>query len=142
MRAAIASAAENGEALDAALAALREAPEGAALATQLAADIEARLQQRYLAEPAPASELRLVNAPPARYPEEAREAGVEGWVDIEFIVDRAGQTREARVLDARPTGLFDSAALATVAAYRYAPFERDGRVYERRLRLRIRFVLQ
>jgi TonB family protein len=139
------AAGKNGESatFEAGLAALRAAPEGAALAEQLASDDAAReLQERFLRETIPASELRLVSAPPATYPAEAQAEGLEGWVDVEFVVARSGQTRDGRVIESRPSSRFDAAALAALAAYRYAPFEQDGRTYERRVRLRIRFVLQ
>jgi TonB family protein len=131
------------QALAARLGALRQAPEGAALADRWLAEVAARRQQAsYLAEVAPASELRLVSAPPVAYPEEARANEIEGWVDVEFVVDKAGQTRDGKVIEASRSGTFNAAALAAVAGYRYAPFERDGRLYDRRVRLRIRFALQ
>lgn len=125
------------------IAALREAPEGEAVAAPLAAEIDYRRQQAsYLQNTSPAGELRLLSAPPAVYPPEAVQRGLEGWVEVEFVVDRTGATREAIVRQADPPQRFDAAALAAVANYRYAPFERDGRQYERRVRLRIRFDLQ
>jgi TonB family protein len=135
-------ATENGDwdRADAGVAALREAPEGDAVAGPLAAEIDARrLQASYLANTAPAGELMLLRAPPAVYPPEAVQRGIEGWVEVEFVVDRTGATRDAVVTQADPPQRFDAAALAAVANYRYAPFERDGRQYERRVRLRIRF---
>jgi TonB family protein len=133
----------DAQALAARLGALRQAPEGAALADRWLAEVAARrLQASYLAEVAPASGLRLVSAPPVAYPEEARANEIEGWVDVEFVVDRTGQTRDGKVIEASRSGTFNAAALAAVASYRYAPFERDGRIYERRVRLRIRFALQ
>jgi protein TonB len=101
-----------------------------------------RLQDQYLATAAPASELRLVSYPPAEYPREAQQRGIEGWVDLELVVDRNGNVRDAVVVDAQPARRFDEAALAAVARYRYEPFVRDGQVYERRLNLRIRFLLE
>jgi TonB family protein len=129
--------------VEAGLAALREAPEGAAIAEQLAGEFAARrLQERYLAEAIPASQLRLLAAPEATYPQDAIDANLEGWVELEFIVDPTGKPRDGVVVDARPRGRFDDAALAAVAAYRYVPFELDGRIYERRVRLRLRFVIR
>jgi protein TonB len=81
-------------------------------------------------------------APEAAYPQDAIDANLEGWVELEFIVDPTGKPRDGVVVDARPRGRFDAAALAAVAAYRYAPFELDGRIYERRVRLRLRFVIR
>jgi protein TonB len=83
----------------------------------------------------------VISAPVAIYPQEAIDAHLEGWVEVEFTVDRAGQTRDAVVVDARPRSRFSAAALAAVAQYRYEPFELDGRRYERRVRVRMRFVL-
>lgn len=143
--AAIQAGIERGEwdAADAELAALGQAPGGTAAAAPLAAELAARrLQQTYLAAAVPASEVGLLSSAPAVYPEEAIERNVEGWVDLEFVVDRAGQPRDLAVVQALPPGRFDAAALAAVARYRYAPFERDGRVYERRVRLRVRFQIQ
>jgi TonB family protein len=128
---------------DAGLGALRAAPGGAVIAAPLADELGARrLQQAYLTDVAPAAELRLVSAPPVTYPPEAVARGIEGWADVEFVVDRSGATRDAVVSQASPPGRFEAAALAAVASYRYAPFERDGRVFERRVRLRIRFDIQ
>ena len=101
-----------------------------------------RLQDQYLATAAPASELRLVSYPPAEYPREAQQRGIEGWVDLELVVDRNGNVRDAVVVESQPARRFDEAALAAVAQYRYEPFVRDGQVYERRLNLRIRFLLE
>jgi TonB family protein len=128
---------------DAQLAGLSQALGGATAAAPLAVELaEGRLQELYLATAAPASELTLRSAAPAVYPPGPLERGSEGWVDLEFVVDRTGQPRNLVVLRASPPGQFDAAALAAVGQYRYEPFERDGRVYERRIGLRVRFQLQ
>jgi TonB family protein len=144
-RGVIEAAAASGDlpTVEAGLAALREAPDGAAIAEQLINEFAARrLQERYLAEVVPASQLRLLVAPEAAYPQDAIDANLEGWVDLEFIVDPTGKPRDGVVVDARPRGRFDATALAAVAAYRYVPFALDGRIYERRVRLRLRFVIR
>jgi TonB family protein len=131
------------EAADAQLAGLARAPGGAAAAAPLAADLAAaRLQATYLATAAQASVLTLQTGVPAVYPPQALQRETQGWVDLEYIVDRSGQPRNLAVVQASPPGLFDAAALAAVAQYRYVPFEREGRLYERRVRLRVRFQLQ
>jgi TonB family protein len=136
---------ERGEwdAADRELVALAQVPDGAAAAAPLAAELAARRQQQsYLAAAVPASEVGLLSSVPAVYPEEAIERNIEGWVDLEFVVDRNGQPRDLKVVQALPPGRFDAAALTAVERYRYVPFERDGRVYERRVRLRVRFEIQ
>lgn len=142
---AIEGAIDGGEwaAADVQLAELARVPGGAAVADPLRAELAARrLQQTYLATASPASELVLRSSVPVVYPETALIRGVEGWVDLEFVVDRNGQPQNPVVVDASLPGRFDDAALAAVVQYRYVPFELDGRIYERRLRLRIRFRVQ
>jgi protein TonB len=125
-----------------ALAALATAPRGAAAATPLREQLETeRLQTQYLATASPAGELRLIDAPSVVYPPDARRLNIQGWVEMEFVVDRNGAPKDAVVVAAEPAGRFDQAALAAVAKYRYAPFEQGGHVYERRVKLRIRFAL-
>jgi protein TonB len=83
-----------------------------------------------------------VSYPTPAYPPDLLQRQIEGWVDLEFIVDRTGQPRDLVVVKSNPTGRFDEAALAAVAKYRYEPFVRDGQAYERRVRLRLRFNLR
>ena len=129
--------AENG------LAALAAAPNGAAAGESLRAELTtAKLEEHYLAVAAPASELELLERVALVYPVDAARDGIEGWVDVEFVVDVAGQPRDFEVIAAEPKGRFEDAALAALAKYRYRPFAQDGRPFARRLRLRIRFALQ
>ena len=83
-----------------------------------------------------------MSAQPLEYPRSAQQAGIEGWVDLEFIVGRDGYVGEISVIGAEPEGRFEPEAIASVSTYRYEPFELDGRVYERRLSLRVRFALE
>jgi protein TonB len=125
------------------LARLVQAPAGAIAAQPLSAELAARrLQEAYLAIPAPASVMRVQSSAPAVYPPDLLARSVEGFVDLEFVVDRNGQPRNLVVTQASPAGRFDAAALEAVRQYRYVPFEQDGRVYERRLKLRVRFQMQ
>jgi TonB family protein len=101
-----------------------------------------RQQAEYLRVPAGPGELRALRTGTIDYPEAAARRNVEGTVEVEFIVDTDGLTTQARVTSAEPEGYFEDAALATVAQYRYAPFERDGRRYRRLAQVRIRFGLQ
>jgi TonB family protein len=101
-----------------------------------------RLQEQYLASAAPASELLLASYEPPEYPAGAERAQIEGWVDLEFIVGRDGSPRELVAVAAEPIGSFEEAAITAVSQYRYTPFELDGKIFERRVRLRLRFNLE
>jgi TonB family protein len=128
---------------DAQLAGLAQAPAGAITAQPLAAELAARRQQEsYLATPAQASAMTLQTAAQPVYPPRLLERAVEGWVDLEYVVDRNGVPRDIVVTQASPPERFDAAAVEAVQQYRYLPFERDGRIYERRLKMRMRFEVQ
>jgi len=99
-------------------------------------------QEAYLAQAAPASELNVVQFEPPTYPARAVARATEGWVDLEFIVDTEGLPRDIRVTGAEPPGEFETAALTAAGTYVYEPFQRAGRVYERRVTLRMRFTLE
>jgi TonB family protein len=101
----------------------------------------ARRQQQFLEDTAPAGELQVAKSAPAEYPRAARVAGVSGWVDLHFTVDTHGATKDIEVIAAEPVGRFENAATAALAEYEFVPFELDDVVYERRLRLRMRFEL-
>ena len=142
-RAAEDTAAGNWPQAEAAIQALGTTGAGAARVDALATALDmARTQAAYLAMPAAPGEMRLVDAGSTRYPEAAHRAAIEGWVDVEFIVGRDGVPRDATVTAAEPAGLFEDAAIASVLQSRYAPFEAaDGRIFERRVELRVRFGL-
>jgi TonB family protein len=141
VRAAIARA--DWSAAEAGVAALQSTGHAPALATSLSHDMTtARTQEEYLATSAPASELTMLSYVSPVYPADAQIKQIEGWVEVGYVVDRAGLPRDVRVLQAMPPGRFDQSALTAVAKYRYEPFTRDGQVYERRVWLRLRFSLK
>ena len=125
------------------VAALQSSGHAPSLASSLARDLAtAQTQEEYLTTAAPASELTLLSSVFAVYPADAQIHQIEGWVEVGFIVDRAGLPRDLKVLQSSPPGRFEQAALAAVAKYRYEPFTRDGQIYERRVWFRVRFSLK
>lgn len=78
-------------------------------------------------------------APP--YPESARLAGAEGFVDVAFTVLRDGRVGWVRILRAEPSGFFEAAALGGVRDWRFEPAVRDGQPVECRIQTRVRFTL-
>ena len=67
---------------------------------------------------------KIVDAKPL-YPAEARDAGVQGVVVVEAVIDVAGNVKTARVLRSIP--LLDEAALQAVAQWKYKPTLLNGR---------------
>jgi protein TonB len=77
------------------------------------------------------------------YPIQARQKGIEGWVDVQFSVGPDGSVRNPVVLNAQPKQIFDAAALQAIKGWKYNPKIQDGKAVERAgLRVRIRFELE
>ena len=78
-------------------------------------------------------------APP--YPESARLAGAEGFVEVAFTVLRDGHVGWVHILRAEPSGFFEAAALYGVRDWRFVPARRDGEPVECRIQTRVRFTM-
>jgi protein TonB len=77
------------------------------------------------------------------YPIQARQKGIEGWVDVQFSVGPDGSVRNPVVLNAQPKSIFDGAALQAIKGWKYNPRIEDGKPVERAgLKVRIRFELE
>ncbi len=64
------------------------------------------------------------------YPRRALVRRITGWVVAEFCVTASGETRDMKVVDAQPPGIFDEAALEAVRQFRYEPKVILGRPLE------------
>ena len=73
--------------------------------------------------------LPIVRVPPI-YPRQALVKKIEGRVLLEFVVTETGAVRDPVILDAKPRGVFDRAALDAVAQFRYEPRVVDGKLRE------------
>jgi len=76
-----------------------------------------------------------------QYPREAARARINGWVQLEVLVNADGSVRSARVLDAKPKGLFDAAAVTAVLRWKFKPRIVDGQPVAQRGSQRIEFNL-
>ena len=56
-----------------------------------------------------------------KYPEEAAEQGIEGHVDLSFVINDEGRVDRIEVLDAEPRDIFSAAAVEALQRWRYAP---------------------
>ncbi|MBD8526023.1 TonB family protein [Pseudomarimonas arenosa] len=63
---------------------------------------------------------------PPRYPQEAIDAGVSGWVVVRALVGKDGLVHKAEVQNASPSGVFEQSSLDTVRAWTFNPATRDG----------------
>ena len=99
-------------------------------------------QSELMAEVIPATQLTLVSAKAPNYPRSAVRREQEGAVALEFTVARDGTTSAITVVGAEPEGVFEEAAIEALERYVFEPYQEDGRVYERRARVRVRFALE
>ncbi len=76
------------------------------------------------------------------YPSSARRQGTEGWVEAEFTVGIDGRVSDIDVRKAEPQGVFDKAAAAALAQWKFKPVLREGQPVEQRARIRLRFTLK
>ena len=64
------------------------------------------------------------------YPRRAQSRGIEGYVIVEFTVTKSGTTKDLRVVESEPSGIFDKASLAAAAKFKYKPRVVDGQPIE------------
>jgi len=65
------------------------------------------------------------------YPPRALSRGLEGWVRVQFTITPTGTVKDATVVEAEPKGMFEDAALKSIARWRYNPRVEGGVAVER-----------
>jgi TonB family protein len=89
----------------------------------------------------PASDLTAVHVAPAEFPRTALNRGIEGWVEIEFLVSTEGETEDVTVVDASHDRYFREESIAAVDDWRFEPVVFMGRTIPKRVYTRLEFVL-
>ena len=64
------------------------------------------------------------------YPRRAQTRGIEGYVLLEFIVTSTGAVRNPVVIEAKPPGIFDRAAVQASLKFKYKPKVVNGEPVE------------
>jgi len=86
--------------------------------------------------------LPIVKVAPV-YPRRAQTRGIEGYVLLEFVVTRTGGVRDPRVIESKPPGIFDRAAVNAALKFKYKPKVVNGEPIDvAGVRNRITFELQ
>jgi protein TonB len=78
---------------------------------------------------------------PPQYPRDAARAGITGWVQLEVLVNADGSVRSAKVIDAKPRGMFEAAAVQAVMRWKFKPKIEEGKPVEQRGSQKIEFNL-
>ena len=103
-----------------------------------AAQDEAQQASSYVSE----SSLTRTRYVAPQFPLAARERGIDGWVDLQFVVNTDGSVGELTIVGAQPVGIFEQAALDAVRHWHYQPVMRAGQAISQRARVRVRFTMQ
>lgn len=56
-----------------------------------------------------------------QYPRNELIAGVEGWVKVKFIVEADGSVSSPKIIESKPPGVFDTAALRAIKKWKFKP---------------------
>ncbi|MFL6548663.1 MAG: energy transducer TonB [Povalibacter sp.] len=78
---------------------------------------------------------------PPQYPRDAARSGISGWVQLEVLVNADGSVRSAKVVDAKPRGIFEASAVQAVMRWKFKPKIQDGKPVEQRGAQKIEFNL-
>lgn len=85
--------------------------------------------------------LRAVSRMPPQYPMRAKRRNIEGWVQVQLVVDQQGRVAEVEILDQEPPGVFEQAVRQSVAKWRFEPGTVAGVPVQTVAETRIRFKL-
>lgn len=78
---------------------------------------------------------------PPQYPRDAARGGITGWVQLEVLVNADGSVRSAKVIDAKPRGVFEASAVQAVMRWKFKPKVENGKPVEQRGAQKIEFNL-
>jgi protein TonB len=78
---------------------------------------------------------------PPQDPRDAARNGITGWVQLEVLVNADGTVRSARVLESKPKGLFEAAAVQAVLRWKFKPKVVNGQPVQQKGAQRIEFNL-
>jgi TonB family protein len=91
--------------------------------------------------PALAAQLQRTRYVAPEYPDRALSNRISGDVTVQYVVDKKGYTRDVHVIESKPKGMFDRAAMDAISQWRYRPAKYDGAPVEVPVRTHIVFQL-
>lgn len=115
---------------------------GAGLEAATAAVSSARRKAEVLAKPQAVRDDMVVRSVTPEYPAKAQRRQVEGYVDLHFTANAAGEVIDVSVVKAEPVDTFDDAAVRALKKWKFKPLIIDGEAVSQRLALRMRFAMQ
>lgn len=86
-------------------------------------------------------EPELIKRVAPEYPEDAARKGIEGAVDLAFVVSANGDVSDVTIVHSEPSGIFNRAAIAAVRRWKYQPSTVNGVAVDAHVQLRMTFKL-
>lgn len=83
----------------------------------------------------------LAQVPPV-YPMRAKRMGIEGWVNVKFLVTEQGLVDQVEVIESEPEEIFDQSVYRCVSAWRFKPGTVQGEAVKTWVQTTIRFQLE
>src|SRR5579871_464825 len=83
--------------------------------------------------------LLLKKVPPS-YPPLARQAGIQGTVILQIVINKAGDVRDVQLYSGHP--LLAPAAIDAVKQWKYQPYTKDGEAIKVMTKVRVNFALE
>ncbi len=69
---------------------------------------------------------RATYRPPLKYPQYARDRGIDGEVILNILVDKTGAVEQIKLLASNPAGIFDDVAMDSVRGWQFDPATYKG----------------
>lgn len=76
----------------------------------------------------PDRDFMVVSRMPPQYPYRAQRRGIEGWVKVSLLITEQGTVQDVVVVEAKPEGVFDNAAIQAVMKWKFKPRIQHGQV--------------
>ncbi len=111
------------------------------LSTAAAAGSDRAARDMVMTEGAVDVPARPVHKVAPRFPPRAQAQNLEGLVKLELLIGTSGEVVRARVLEAKPPGVFDEAALDAARQWRFEPAMYQGQPVKQTRQLPMRFRL-
>lgn len=85
---------------------------------------------------------RPVQQTPMEFPKKLQDKGIEGHVVLSVLVNKTGNIERVKVIESKPPGVFDQAALDGIRQWRFEPATYKGEAVSLWIRQKVRFELQ
>jgi periplasmic protein TonB len=85
--------------------------------------------------------ITLTRIPPF-YPMTAKRRGIQGWVNVKFVVNEQGRVENVSIINAQPPGIFDASVMRCLSGWYFRPGTVQGEPVKVWAETTIRFELE